>query len=397
MLQGKKILLAVTGSIAAYKSAILLRLLIREGAEVRVVMTSAARDFITPLTLSTLSKHDVISDLFQHDSWTNHVMLGRWADVMVVAPLSCNTLAKMANGLCDNVLMATWLSATCPVMVAPAMDEDMWKHPATRQNLERLEQFGVKVIPVENGELASGLTGEGRMAEPETIVEFLNRQLANNKSFSGKRILISAGPTQEPLDPVRYISNRSSGKMGLALAREFSGRGAAVTLVLGPVATAVPAGVQVIRVQTAAEMYAACLEHFEDAHVAVMAAAVADYTPMAPATEKIRKSGDKMTLELQKTNDILQSLGGRKHAGQLLVGFALETDAGLESARSKLRAKNADIIILNSLLDAGAGFGHDTNKITIVERDGSETPYPQKSKQQVAADIVDRVEKLLYV
>lgn len=396
MLQDKKVLLAITGSIAAYKAIILVRLLTKAGAEVKVVMTPAAKDFVSPLTLSTLSKNPVIADLFNNDSWSNHVMLGRWADVMVVAPLSCNTLGKMANGLCDNMLLATYLSATCPVVVAPAMDEDMWHHPTTKINLQKLESFGNKIIPVEKGELASGLYGDGRMAEPENIVKFLEDNFFLTPDLAGKKALVTAGPTYEPIDPVRFIGNHSSGKMGLALSEELARRGAEVHLVLGPssVKTTIP-GVYIHRVQTAEQMYLVCMKEFPAADIAIMSAAVADYTPVDKAKEKIKKSSDSLTIELTKTKDILKSLGEVKRSGQILVGFALETTNEKEYALQKLTSKNADLVVLNSLNDEGAGFGYDTNKITIFEKNGTELAYDRKPKQQVAKDIVDRIVNLL--
>lgn len=397
MFQGKKILLAITGSIAAYKSILLVRLLIKAGAEVRVIMTPSAKDFVTPLTLSTLSKHPVVSELFTDDAWSNHVMLGRWADVMLVAPLSCNTLAKMATGQCDNIILATYLSATCPVVVAPAMDEDMWHHPTTRENLAKLESFGNKVIPVDKGELASGLHGDGRMAEPEAIMQYLQDHLFQTRDLEGQRALVTAGPTYEPLDPVRFIGNHSSGKMGIAIAEELARRGAEVQLVLGPSSYNTNArGIQIQRVQTAEEMYRACIALWPSATLAVMSAAVADYSPSSKSAEKIKKTEDIFTLELSKTKDILASLGERKHNGQVLVGFALENRNEKEYAQSKLKKKNADIIVLNSLNDEGAGFGFDTNKVTIFEKDGNEIPYNRKPKKEVARDIVDRIVKMLY-
>lgn len=401
MLQDKKILLAVTGSIAAYKSILLVRLLVKAGAEVKVVMTPAAKDFVSPLTLATLSKNQVVTDLFHEAAWSNHVMLGRWADVMVIAPLSCNTLAKMAHGLCDNMLLATWLSATCPVVVAPAMDEDMWHHPATRQNLQKLESYGNHIIPVEKGELASGLYGDGRMAEPETIIQFLETSFFLSphpgQTLTGKKALVTAGPTYEPIDPVRFIGNHSSGKMGLAIAEELAKRGAEVHLVLGPssLQTSLP-GVYIHKVQTAGEMYQTCIKEFPAADIAVMSAAVADYTPVEKATAKIKKTSKTLTLELVKTKDILKSLGEVKRPGQLLVGFALETTNERAYALNKLSSKNADLIVLNSLNDEGAGFGYDTNKITIFEKNGNEIAYDRKPKQQVAKDIVDRIVNMLY-
>jgi len=404
MLEGKKILLGVTGSIAAYKSLLLIRLLVKEGAEVKVVMTPAAKDFVTPLSLATLAKHPVLLDLFEGDTWANHVELGRWADLMVIAPLSCNTLAKMAQGLCDNLLMATYLSAVCPVVVAPAMDEDMWKHPSTKANLERIRGYGNHVIPVEKGELASGLYGDGRMAEPETIRTYVQEQLAGRdlagspekRHLTGKKALVTAGPTYEAIDPVRFIGNHSSGKMGLAIARELADRGALVDLVLGPSSLhAEYPGISVHRVTSAEEMYKVCMTLFPGVNIAIMSAAVADFRPVAPAEEKIKKKDDTLILELTKTKDILQALGQQKN-GQILVGFALETTGERAYALDKLHKKNADLIVLNSLNDAGAGFGYDTNKVTIFDRSGGETVYAQKTKQQVAADIVDKVVNMLY-
>ncbi|WP_207515544.1 bifunctional phosphopantothenoylcysteine decarboxylase/phosphopantothenate--cysteine ligase CoaBC [Longitalea luteola] len=398
MFQDKKILLAVTGSIAAYKSILLVRLLVKAGAEVKVVMTPAASAFVSPLTLATLSKNPVITELANNDSWSNHVMLGRWADVMVVAPLSCNTLAKMANGMCDNMLLATWLSATCPVVVAPAMDEDMWHHPATQTNLQKLESFGNRIIPVAKGELASGLYGDGRMAEPEAIMQYLENSFFGKKDLAGKKALVTAGPTYEPIDPVRFIGNHSSGKMGLAIAEELAGRGAEVHLVLGPsaVKTSFP-GIYIHKVQTASQMYDTCMAEFPSTDIAVMSAAVADYTPVETSPEKIKKTSGTLTIELTKTKDILKSLGQVKRNGQLLVGFALETANERQYALDKLASKNADLIVLNSLNDEGAGFGYDTNKVTIFGKGGNETAYERKPKQQVAKDIVDRIVNLLYV
>jgi len=396
MVEGKKILLGICGSIAAYKSILLTRLLIKAGAEVKVVMTPSARDFVTPLSVSTISKNEVLSDLFLNDTWTNHVQLGRWADVMLIAPLSCNTLAKMANGICDNLLLATYLSATCPVVVAPAMDEDMWKHPSTKANVEKLESFGNRVIPVEKGELASGLYGDGRMAEPEQIISFLEMNFFFSTELKGKKALVTAGPTHEPFDPVRFIGNQSTGKMGVAIALELAQRGAAVDLVLGPSSIEISdPRIRVIRVQSAAEMYNACVEIFPSVRIAVMSAAVADYTPVTFSSEKIKKNSDTFTLELSRTKDILHDLGEQKKSGQILVGFALENKDEMAYARKKLKSKNADMIVLNSLNDAGAGFGFDTNQVTIFEKNGEEIPYKQKSKQQVARDIVDRIIKLL--
>lgn len=396
MLQHKKILLGVTGSIAAYKAAVLTRMLVKAGAEVKVVMTNAAKDFVTPLSLSTLSKNPVLTDLAENDSWANHVMLGRWADVMLVAPLSCNTLAKMATGICDNLLMAVYLSATCPVVLAPAMDEDMWHHGTTKRNLESVKKSGNHIIPVENGELASGLIGEGRMAEPEAIVEWLGSFFLQQHELAGKKILITAGPTYEMIDPVRFIGNHSSGKMGIAIAEEMKNRGADVTLVLGPSTVPVNSGINVIRVTSAEEMLQASRAVFINADIAVMSAAVADYAPAQTATEKIKKTGDELTLTLTKTADILKTLGSSKTANQILVGFALETNNEKDYALQKLHTKNADMIVLNSLQDAGAGFGHDTNKITIFDKTGNAYPFEVKPKKEVARDIVNTIIQQFY-
>lgn len=402
MLQGKKIVLGITGSIAAYKSIFLVRLLVKAGAEVKVIMTPSSKDFITPLTIGTLSKGEVLTDLSDGQSWANHVMLGRWADVMLIAPLSCNTLAKMAHGHCDNLLLAVYLSATCPVVVAPAMDEDMWHHPTTKNNLAKLESFGNRVIPVEKGELASGLYGDGRMAEPEQIIEYLQANFFLTSPVAGKKAIITAGPTYEPIDPVRFIGNHSSGKMGLAIAHELYKRGAFVTLIMGPTQLELPAnGITVRKVKTAAEMYEVCNELFDETDMAIMSAAVADYTPVKTAAEKIKKDptgGNEkgLVVELTKTKDILKSLGEKKKKDQVLVGFALETSQEKEYALGKLNQKNADMIVLNSLKDEGAGFGLDTNKITIFGKGGEEINFPVKSKTEVAKDIVDTIIRLHY-
>ena len=396
MLKGKKILLGITGSIAAYKSAVLVRLLVKKGAEVKVIMTTAAKDFVTPLSLSTLSKNDVLSDIADNDTWANHVMLGRWADIMLLAPLSCNTLAKMANGLCDNLVMAVYLSATCPVVAAPAMDEDMWHHQSTTDNLVKITSFGNHIIPVEKGELASGLVGEGRMAEPETIVAWLDNFFSDKLQLKGKKVLVTAGPTYEAIDPVRFIGNHSSGKMGVAIAEEMKNRGADVVLILGPSVIKVPEGIEVIKVKSANEMYEACINRFNAIDIAVMSAAVADYTPVSLSNEKIKKTDNIFNVELTKTKDILKSLGERKTNKQLLVGFALETNNEKEYALKKLQTKNADMIVLNSLNDSGAGFGYDTNKITIFDKQGNEYPFNMKSKKEVAKDIVNTIIKLLH-
>jgi phosphopantothenoylcysteine decarboxylase/phosphopantothenate--cysteine ligase len=389
-----RIILGVSGSIAAYKAAHLTRLFIKKGAEVQVLMTSSASDFITPLTLSTLSKRDVISDVHSETAWNNHVELGLWADALVIAPATANTLAKLANGLCDNILSAVFLSARCPVFVAPAMDVDMWHHPATRANIQRLESFGVHVIPVEHGELASGLVGDGRMAEPENIVAFLDNILQNNakKTLVGKKAFVTAGPTFEPLDPVRFLGNHSTGKMGIAIAEALSHRGASVTLVLGPTdLTPEDAQIKVISVQTAQQMFEACSAIFPDTDIAVLAAAVADYRPKVFSETKIKKQDEDITLELVKTVDIAASLGKIKTPAQILVGFALETNNEAQNALLKLEKKNLDFIVLNSMRDQGAGFGHDTNKISILKRDGARVDFLLKSKKAVAEDIVAEI------
>ena len=390
-LQNKKILIGISGSIAAYKTIQQVRLLIKQGAEVKVVMTEAAKDFVSPLVLSTLSKNEVLTDLFAENTWVNHVQLGRWADAMIIAPLSCNTLAKMANGQCDNLLLSVYLSATCPVIVAPAMDEDMWHHPSTNRNLATLQQDGITVIKPGNGELASGLFGDGRMEEPENILSFLNSFLQkNNGDLQGKKILVTAGPTHEAIDPVRFIGNHSSGKMGIALAKECRNRGAAVTLVLGPVTLPKEyEGITVIQVTSADEMYNACHDHFHNMDIAIMAAAVADYKPEHIAGQKIKKAGTEVPeIKLVKTKDILKSLGAVKTTSQILLGFALETNNEKANALEKLHTKNADFIVLNSLSD-GAAFGSDNNKITIYTKSGNEIKFDSKSKQEVAKDLVD--------
>ena len=396
MLKGKKIILGITGSIAAYKSVFLLRLLLQEGAEVKVIMTPAAKDFITPLTLSTLSKNPVLTELFDEQSWSNHVMLGRWADLFVIAPLSCNTLAKMAQGNCDNLLLAVYLSAICPVAVAPAMDEDMWKHTSTKENLQRLKSFGNNIIPVGNGALASGLHGEGRMAEPEQILEFIKEHFSVANELQGKKVLVTAGPTYEPIDPVRFIGNHSSGKMGIAIANELCNRGAEVTLILGPTKETVNnSSISIIKVSTALEMYEAVENRFDITDLTIMAAAVADYTPVKQATQKIKKNEAGLSLDLIKTRDILKAIGERKKSGQILVGFALETNNETEYAKEKLVKKNADLIVLNSMQDKGAGFNHDTNKVTIFSKD-QVFEFETKTKQEVAKDIVDTIIRLYY-
>jgi phosphopantothenoylcysteine decarboxylase / phosphopantothenate---cysteine ligase len=395
MLSGKKILLGITGSIAAYKTPILVRQLIKKGAEVKVIMTPAAKDFVSSLTLSTLSHNKVLTDLFDEETWANHVMLGRWADLLLIAPLSCNTLSKMAQGQCDNLLLAIYLSATCPVLIAPAMDEDMWHHPASKNNIRIIEEHGCRVMPVGYGELASGLVGEGRMAEPEEIVGFLDQYFVNSGNLTGKKALVTAGPTYEPIDPVRFIGNHSSGKMGYAIAEELAARGANVSLISGPVAFDRPLpGVNVVKVMTAEEMYESCINE-NDYDIAVMAAAVADYTPVTVSDTKIKKTEAGLDLSLKKTKDILKTLGTNKKENQVLVGFALETDNEQENATKKLKDKNADMLILNSLNDEGAGFGYDTNKVTFFFKNGDKKDVALKSKKLLAKDIIDAITELL--
>ena len=394
MLTGKKILLGVTGSIAAYKSILLVRLLIKAGAEVKVIMTPSAGDFVSKLTLSTLSKNLVCIDLFDEQSWANHVQLGRWADVMVIAPLSCNTLSKMSQGACNNLLLAVYLSATCPIIIAPAMDEDMWHHPATKNNITKLAEYGCKIIPVDNGELASGLFGEGRMAEPEAILKYLGLFFDEKQSLKGKKALVTAGPTYEAIDPVRFIGNHSSVKMGYALAEELDKRGADVTLISSPVSIKTKSkAIHLINVEKAEDMYQAAMKNI-DYDIAVLAAAVADFTPVKISNEKIKKSNGVLNIELQKTKDILFDLGKIKKGNQLLVGFALETNNEKENALKKLHEKNADIIVLNSLNDITAGFKKDTNKITVFKKTGDEKNFETKSKELVAKDIVDSIIEL---
>ncbi|MBR2318831.1 MAG: bifunctional phosphopantothenoylcysteine decarboxylase/phosphopantothenate--cysteine ligase CoaBC [Bacteroidaceae bacterium] len=396
MLKGKKIVLGVTGSIAAYKAAILLRLLVKEGAEVQVVMTPSAKEFITPLTLSTLSGRPVLSEFFNTSNgvWHSHVELGLWADAMIIAPATASTLGKMAGGVADNMLVTTYLSMKAPVFIAPAMDLDMYAHPSTQRNIEILKGYGNVVIEAASGELASHLTGKGRMEEPENIVQALKDFFLEGCDLKGRKVLITAGPTYEKIDPVRFIGNYSSGKMGFAIAGECARRGADVTLVAGPVSLATPhPSITRIDVESANEMYDAAVGEFPSCDVAVLSAAVADYRPAVMANEKIKRTSSNMTIELEANRDIAAALGGMKTDAQRLVGFALETNNGEANANDKLVRKNLDFIVLNSLEDKGAGFAHDTNKVTIIDKEGK-TEYPLKSKKDVAKDIVSHIAKL---
>ena len=398
MLKGKNILLGVCGSIASYKSATLTRLLVKSGANVKVIMTNEAKSFITPLTLSTLSKNPVYSDYFNDATgeWNNHVDFGIWADYLVIAPATANTLAKLANGLCDNLLAATYLSAKCPVYFAPAMDLDMWAHASTQKNISRLQHFGNILIKPAHGELASGLVGEGRMAEPEEIIAFIENHIKSALPLLGKKALVTAGPTYEPIDPVRFIGNHSSGKMGFAIAEQLNRLGADVTLISGPTSQkTINNHIHRIDVGSSAEMAYAVQEHFPGSDITVMSAAVADYRPKNVSTEKIKKEDTEFRLELVKTTDILTELGRSKQHSQLLVGFALETQNEEENAKKKLVKKNLDFIVLNSLQDEGAGFKADTNKITIIDKDMNVIRYPLKMKKEAAEDICTKIISLI--
>ena len=395
VLNGKKILLGVSGGIAAYKTASLVRLFIKAGAHVQVIMTPASKDFITPLTLSTLSKNPVFSSFYNKDDenekWNNHVELALWADLMVIAPVTANTLSKMVNGTCDNLLIAAYLSAKCPVYYAPAMDLDMYKHPSTIANFFSLTEFGDAIIPAETGELASGLSGEGRMAEPEHIVAFIEADIESRLPLKGKNILITAGPTYEAIDPVRFIGNHSSGKMGFDIASSAANLGASVVLISGPThCKATNSLIQVIPVVSAQEMYDACHHYYAAADVVIAAAAVADYKPKTVALQKIKKSADDFSIEMEKTKDILASLGQIKE-NQFLIGFALETENEIENAKLKIQKKNLDLIVLNSLQDKGAGFGKNTNKVTFIDKFFTVEAMELKSKEAVADDILNKV------
>lgn len=396
MLEGKKIVLGITGSIAAYKACLLIRCLIKKGAEVQVVITPAGKEFITPITLSALTSKPVISDFFsQRDgTWHSHVDLGLWADAMIVAPATANTIGKMAGGIADNMLITTYLSMKSPVFVAPAMDLDMYAHPSTQHNLDTLRSFGNIIIEPGTGFLASHLEGKGRMEEPEKIVEILDN-FFELKDLAGKRVLITAGPTYEKIDPVRFIGNYSSGKMGFSLAEECARRGATVDLICGPVSmkSSTP-GIERTDVENAAQMHEQAIEYFPHADIAILCAAVADFTPVSVADNKIKRKGDHMTIELKPTHDIAASLGKMKKNGQILVGFALETNDEQANAQEKLQRKNLDFIVMNSLRDEGAGFKHDTNKITIIDAQGSAS-FPLKSKKEVAKDIINHLKNYI--
>ena len=396
MLENKKIVLGITGSIAAYKACILARLLIKKGAEVQVVMTPSAKEFITPLTLATLTQKPVVSDFFDRrdGSWHSHVSLGLWADAMLVAPASASTIGKMANGIADNMLVTTYLSMKAPVFVAPAMDLDMYAHPSTQANLQKLQSYGNHIIEPGTGFLASKLEGKGRMEEPEKIVEALEQFFAKQQKLAGKKVLITAGPTYEKIDPVRFIGNYSSGKMGFALAEVCAEQGAEVTLVSGPVMLqAKHPGIKRIDVESAQQMYEAATKHFPKTDIAILCAAVADFTPKTTADKKIKRKGDDLTIKLQPTQDIAAALGAQKKKKQVLVGFALETDNELKNAKDKMERKNLDLIVLNSLQDKGAGFRVDTNKVTIIDRHNGLTAYDTKTKREVAEDIVECIVK----
>mgnify|MGYP002629517815 FL=1 len=394
MLKGKKVLLGVTASIAAYKTAELVRLFKKAGASVKVIQTEASLHFVTPLTLATLSENSVLSQMIDADSgeWNNHVDLGLLADFMVIAPLTANTMAKMTTGECDNLLLATYLSAKCPVYFAPAMDLDMYKHPSTLYNIEKLQSFGNILIPSGFGELASGLVGEGRMAEPSEIIEHIIADLSKDLPLSNKEVLITAGPTYEAIDPVRFIGNRSSGKMGIALALECANNGAKVNLVLGPSHIAVKhSNISVSKVESASEMFKMVNSYFESSDIAIFAAAVADYTTSIVAKNKIKKSDEKLTISLLKTTDILSEMALKKTAKQFVVGFALETENELENAKEKLKSKNLDMIVLNSLNNKGAGFEQNTNKITIIDKQNNIFDFELKDKSEVAKDIIAKI------
>jgi phosphopantothenoylcysteine decarboxylase/phosphopantothenate--cysteine ligase len=398
MLKGKNILLGITGSIAAYKAATLVRLLVKDEANVKVIMTPLAKEFITPLTLATLSKNPILVDFFnpENGDWNSHVDLGIWADLYLIAPATANTMAKMATGVADNLLLTSYLSAKCPVMVAPAMDLDMYQHPTTQNNLKILQGYGNIIIEAATGELASGLSGKGRMEEPENILDAIKSFFSVSDSLKGKKIMVTSGPTFEPIDPVRFIGNRSSGKMGMSVAIELANRGASVTFISGPVNTLPKhSNVNVVKVSTAKEMFDAAVNSFSTQDAAILAAAVADFAPKKASDNKIKRKENTLTLELEPTQDIAKELGKRKSSSQKLIGFALETENEIENAKRKLESKNLDLIVLNSTNDQGAGFEVDTNKVTIIHRSGVQTPFELKSKQEVAKDIVNQLASIL--
>jgi len=395
-LKHKKIVLAVTGSIACYKSLFLTRLLIKAGAEVRVLMSPSATKFVTPLSFSTLSKHPVFTSVIDEEAWNNHVEFGLWGDLMLVAPCTATSLAKMANGIADTIITAVYLSAKCPIWFAPAMDRDMWKHPSTQENIRKLTSYGNKIIPVGEGELASGLVGAGRMAEPEDILAAVSGFFSAQQDLAGKKVVITAGPTQESLDPVRFIGNHSSGRMGIELAEVCAARGAQVTLVLGPsVLRPEHPQIDIVHVRSAQDMYDATVKIFPSADLAIMAAAVADYRPKSYSDEKIKKKDGDMKIELERTQDIAAQLGSTKKEKQITVGFALETMNAEANAKRKLKKKNFDMIVLNSLKDKGAGFQHNTNKVKIINTKGEVRDYELKSKRDVAEDIVNQIVEIL--
>jgi phosphopantothenoylcysteine decarboxylase/phosphopantothenate--cysteine ligase len=397
ILQNKKILLGISGGIAAYKAILLLRILVKAGAEVQVVLTPTAKDFVSPLVLSTLSSKPVVCEISDNETWANHVRLGRWADLMVIAPATCNTIAKMATGLCDNLLMAVYLSATCPIMIAPAMDEDMWKHGTTKANLVRLKELGCMILPVGKGELASGLFGEGRLLEPEEIYLSIIHHFNNSsKPLLGKKALVTAGPTYEPIDPVRFIGNHSSGLMGIEIANALAAVGAETTLLLGPTHLNASELVNTIRVTTADEMYRAAQTAFSHTDIAVMAAAVADFKPAKAENQKIKKGEHSVLIELIQNPDILAYCGANKMPNQLVVGFALETNNEVENAQQKLKRKKADLIVLNSLNDKDSGFGTATNKVAIFDNNGSMIEMPLLTKNQLANELVLKMIKRLH-
>lgn len=395
-MKGKKILIGITGGIAAYKIPIFVRLLIKQGAEVKIIMTESATQFVSPLTLSTLSKGEIQISLTENKLWNNHVELGHWADLFIIAPATLNTISKMAHGICDNLLLATYFSSQCPIMIAPAMDEDMWSHPILQQNIQKLMTCKNIILPTNHGELASGLVGYGRMLEPEELIEKVNSFFSQKQKLKGKKAIVSAGPTYENIDPVRFIGNYSSGKMGIAIAKALQKEGAEVTLVIGPTSIKLEdLNIKKIQVVSAQQMFDACVNEFDEMDIAVMSAAVADYTPIEISDKKNKKENEEITISLKKTKDILKHLGSIKKENQILIGFALENDDEKNYALKKLKEKNVDAIVLNSLNDMGAGFLHDTNKITIFDKNQKEEHFELKSKNEVAHDIVEKIIELM--